>query len=75
MNEIKIDRVFIGSCTNGRIEDMRAVAKVAKGYKVAPQVNAMMSAFKRKNRLRKKDWTRSLLQQVLNGGKQVVVCV
>jgi len=42
MNEIKIDRVFIGSCTNGRIEDMRAVAKVAKGYKVASHVNAMI---------------------------------
>ena len=34
LKEIKIDRVFIGSCTNGRIEDLRAVAEVAKGRKV-----------------------------------------
>ncbi|RKD26789.1 3-isopropylmalate dehydratase large subunit [Ammoniphilus oxalaticus] len=42
ISEIAIDRVFIGSCTNGRIEDLRAVAKVAKGYKVASRVNAMI---------------------------------
>ncbi len=42
MNELKIDRVFIGSCTNGRIEDLRAAAEVAKGYKVASHVNAIV---------------------------------
>ncbi len=42
IEEIKIDRVFIGSCTNGRIEDLRAVAEVAKGRKVAETVNAMI---------------------------------
>ncbi|MEI6985131.1 MAG: 3-isopropylmalate dehydratase large subunit [Rhodospirillaceae bacterium] len=40
--EVKIDRVFIGSCTNGRIEDLRAAAAVAKGRQVAAGVNAMV---------------------------------
>ena len=42
ITDIKLDRVFIGSCTNGRIEDLRAVAAVAKGRKVNPRVNAMI---------------------------------
>ena len=42
MTEIKIDYAFIGSCTNGRIEDLRAAAKVAKGYKVHPNVTAIV---------------------------------
>jgi 3-isopropylmalate/(R)-2-methylmalate dehydratase large subunit len=42
LEEVSIDRVFIGSCTNGRIEDMRAAARVAKGYKVSTHVSAMV---------------------------------
>ena len=42
MTEIKIDKVFIGSCTNGRIEDMRAAAAVAKGKKIAANVKLAM---------------------------------
>jgi len=38
INEIKIDKAFIGSCTNSRIEDLRAAAEVAKGRKVADNV-------------------------------------
>ena len=42
MQEVKIDRVFIGSCTNSRIEDLRAAAEVIKGRKVADTVDAMI---------------------------------
>lgn len=42
ITDIKLDRVFVGSCTNGRIEDMRAVASVVKGKKVAGHVAAMI---------------------------------
>ena len=40
--EARIDRVFIGSCTNSRIEDLRAAAAIAKGRQVADGVNAMV---------------------------------
>ena len=42
MTDIAIDRVFIGSCTNARIEDLREVARVAKGKTVAASVRAMI---------------------------------
>jgi len=42
IQEIQIDRVFIGSCTNGRLSDLRAAAAVVKGKKVAPHVRAMV---------------------------------
>ncbi|MFW2437082.1 MAG: 3-isopropylmalate dehydratase large subunit [Parvibaculales bacterium] len=42
MQEVSIDRVFIGSCTNSRIEDLRAAAQVAQGHKVSASVSAMV---------------------------------
>ncbi|WP_396911572.1 3-isopropylmalate dehydratase large subunit [Mycolicibacterium sp.] len=42
MKDVLIDTVFIGSCTNGRIEDLHAVAEVVRGRKVAPSVKAIV---------------------------------
>jgi 3-isopropylmalate/(R)-2-methylmalate dehydratase large subunit len=42
MTELRIDKAFIGSCTNGRIEDIRAAAAIAKGRKVADHVHALV---------------------------------
>ena len=42
ISEIKIDKIFIGSCTNGRIEDLRLAAELLKGKKIAGNVSAMV---------------------------------
>jgi 3-isopropylmalate/(R)-2-methylmalate dehydratase large subunit len=42
VQDISIDRVFIGSCTNGRIEDLRAAAHIVEGKQVSNHVNAMI---------------------------------
>ena len=42
IQDIAIDRAFIGSCTNARIEDLRAAARVVKGYRVSSSVSAMV---------------------------------
>jgi 3-isopropylmalate/(R)-2-methylmalate dehydratase large subunit len=42
IQDIRVDRVFIGSCTNARIEDLRAAAAVAAGRRVAPGVKALV---------------------------------
>ena len=42
LREIAVDRVFLGSCTNSRIEDLRAAAAVVDGRRVAASVRAMV---------------------------------
>ena len=42
VTDIKIDKVFIGSCTNGRIQDLREAAKLLKDKRIAEHVNAMV---------------------------------
>jgi 3-isopropylmalate/(R)-2-methylmalate dehydratase large subunit len=42
IEDIALDRVFLGSCTNSRIEDLRAAAAVARGHKVSPRVRALV---------------------------------
>jgi 3-isopropylmalate/(R)-2-methylmalate dehydratase large subunit len=42
IEDIPVDRVFIGSCTNARLEDLRAAAKVIKGYRISRQVQGLV---------------------------------
>ena len=42
ITDIKVDRIFIGSCTNGRISDLRDAVKIIKGKKIASHINAMV---------------------------------
>lgn len=77
LTEVAIDKVFIGSCTNSRIEDLRAAAEIAKGRKVAPGVQALVvpGSGPVKARRKRKVWTKFLSKLVLNGACQVVQCV
>ena len=42
LEDIELDKIFIGSCTNSRIEDLRAAAKIVEGRKVAPNIKRAM---------------------------------
>ena len=76
MTDIPVDHVFIGSCTNGRIEDFRAAAAVAKGRKVASGVRAWRCRARASSstRPKKKASTRSCSTPVSNGASRAVPC-
>ena len=76
ITEAKVDVVFIGSCTNSRIEDLRSAAKIAEGRKVAPGVRAMIvpGSGLVSARPRKKAWTRSSRPPVSNGASPAAPC-
>src|ERR1019366_4187369 len=42
IEDISLDRVFIGSCTNGRLEDLGAAAKVLRGHKIHPSITVLV---------------------------------
>ena len=66
IEEIAIDRVFIGSCTNSRIGDLRAAADVVKGRRVAAGVDAMVvpGSEQVRRRPRRRGWTRCYASRV-----------
>lgn len=48
LGDVKVDQVFLGSCTNGRLEDLMAAAEILKGKKIAPFVNFIVTPASRK---------------------------
>lgn len=77
LTDVSIDKVFIGSCTNSRIEDLRAAAEIAKGRKVAPGVQALVVPGSGPVKARRKPrvWIRSLSTQASSGACRVAPCV
>ena len=73
LTDIKIDTVFIGSCTNSRIEDLRAAAAIADGQKVKDGIRAMVvpGSGLVKQQAEEEGWTRFLLLPVLNGASRL----
>ena len=76
LTDVPIDKVFIGSCTNSRIEDLRAAAAIAKGRKVASGVQAIVvpGSGPVKAGRKPKGWTKSLSKPVSNGVCRAARC-
>ena len=75
--DIQLDRVFIGSCTNSRIEDIRAAAEVVKGRKVAPSIKQAMivpGSGLVKQQAEKKVWIKFSWKLALSGVSRVAQC-
>lgn len=77
ISDIEIDYVFIGSCTNSRIEDLRQAAQVVKGKNVSSRVTALVVPGSKqvKNRQRKKGCMTFFLKQASSGETLAVACV
>ena len=76
ITDIGIDRVFLGSCTNGRIEDLRAAAAVVAGHKVSERVNAMVvpGSGLVKAQAEAEGWTRSSRRPGSTGASRAARC-
>ena len=77
LRDIAVDTVFIGSCTNGRIEDLRAAAAVVEGRKVADGVRMLVVPGSRAGRAcrpRPRAWTRSSPTPAPSGGTPAARC-
>ena len=76
VEEIRIDRVFLGSCTNGRLEDLRAAADIVRGRRVADGVRAMVvpGSMLVKAQAELRVWTRCSATPGSSGGAPAARC-